>query len=62
MYHPSLIVLTHELVKSKSHISDDLEGMGTTVVLALLKDDYIYISHVGDSRAYFYENHELKQL
>ena len=52
----------HELVKSKSHVSNNLEGMGTTVVLALLKDNDVYISHVGDSRAYFYENHELKQL
>lgn len=51
-----------QTVKKKSMESVDLEGMGTTVVLALLKDDTLYVSHVGDSRAYLFENHSLTQL
>lgn len=52
----------HWLVKNKSLESPDLEGMGTTVVLALFKDEYVYVSHVGDSRAYLYRHHQLIQL
>lgn len=34
-------------------LSDEkYEGMGTTVVAALLTDSYVYIVHAGDSRAY----------
>lgn len=52
----------HTLVNNKSHESKDLEGMGTTVVLALIKNQQLYVSHVGDSRAYWYQNEQLTQL
>lgn len=52
----------HHVVKNKSLESEELEGMGTTVVMALLKDDMVYVSHVGDSRAYLFENDILTQL
>lgn len=39
-----------------------LEGMGTTVVSALIKDDYAVIAHVGDSRAYIVKDKEIRQL
>lgn len=42
------------LKKAKS--SPELEGMGTTVVLCMRRDDKIIIAHVGDSRAYVIEN------
>ncbi|MEM6457147.1 MAG: protein phosphatase 2C domain-containing protein, partial [Acidobacteriota bacterium] len=32
--------------------SDDLHGMGSTVVLALFHDHHVWIGHVGDSRCY----------
>ncbi|WP_028043855.1 Stp1/IreP family PP2C-type Ser/Thr phosphatase [Candidatus Stoquefichus massiliensis] len=52
----------HQLVMEKSHTAEELEGMGTTVVIVLCIDDNIYISHVGDSRAYLFNNDELIQL
>ena len=40
----------------------DLLGMGTTVVAAIVKDKKIFVSHVGDSRAYIINKKEIKQL
>jgi len=40
-------------VFSKSVDYPELRGMGTTVVLAVVKGDKVHIVHVGDSRAYF---------
>lgn len=36
--------------------------MGTTVVAAVLKQKILHIAHVGDSRAYLFENNSLRQL
>jgi len=36
--------------------------MGTTVVMALFRDERVYISHVGDSRAYVLQEGAIKQL
>lgn len=39
------------------------KGMGTTAVLAFIKDNnFINIAYVGDSRAYLIKNNEVKQL
>jgi PPM family protein phosphatase len=37
-------------------------GMGTTITVALLHDDMVWIGQVGDSRAYLVRNGELEQL
>lgn len=58
----AIIHHAHEKVKIKSYESDELEGMGTTVVLALVKNGNVYISHVGDSRAYICRHHDLFQV
>mgnify|MGYP005784687383 FL=1 len=49
----SAIQHAHMIVESKSHESQEFEGMGTTIVLVLCIHDNIYISHVGDSRVYW---------
>lgn len=36
----------------KSGEEDQFEGMGTTLILAYIKEEQLYIGHVGDSRAY----------
>lgn len=36
--------------------------MGTTLVMALFHDNHVFISHVGDSRAYMIKNRSIRQL
>ncbi len=37
-------------------------GMGTTLVIALVRGDSAYLCHAGDSRAYLLRQHVMKQL
>lgn len=41
--------------------SRELEGMGTTLVLSLITKDFVLIAHVGDSRAYVFNQGQLIQ-
>ncbi len=63
---PTLIAeaigLANRRVLDKARVSTDCKGMGSTVVLALLKNPLIYISNVGDSRAYLLRSGVLTQL
>jgi PPM family protein phosphatase len=48
----------HELAQRDSSRA----GMGTTLTAALLRDDEVSLSHVGDSRAYVLRDGKLKRL
>lgn len=39
-----------------------LSGMGTTAELAFLRNNLLYIAHVGDSRAYIMRGNKIKQI
>ena len=58
----SAIEAANATVFSKSRNDDSLKGMGTTVVLAIIKNDALYIAHVGDSRIYIVTNESITQL
>lgn len=40
----------------------ELSGMGTTVVLAMVAEQTLYIAHVGDSRAYLLSKNGIEQI
>ncbi len=42
--------------------SEEFSGMGTTITLAYILKDNIYIGHVGDSRAYIIQDHTIEQI
>ena len=42
--------------------NEELKGMGTTVVAALITKKAIYIAHAGDSRAYLVSDGKLRQV
>jgi protein phosphatase len=57
----ALAALSAEL-RNKTQGQPGLEGMGATVVLALIRDGQVLIAHLGDSRAYLFRNERLVQL
>ncbi|WP_321174487.1 Stp1/IreP family PP2C-type Ser/Thr phosphatase [Shouchella xiaoxiensis] len=40
----------------------ECEGMGTTAIAALCTQEYTTVAHVGDSRAYVFDDKQLKQV
>jgi len=56
------IGLANKRVLEKARESTDCKGMGSTVVLALLRHPDIFISNVGDSRAYLLRDGQITQL
>ena len=57
----SAIHHANELVIEKSRSDKEFEGMGTTVVAATVKDGYLYVANVGDSRLYLIDQ-EIEQI
>lgn len=58
----SAILAANISVYEKGQADSDLTGMGTTVVVAIIADESVYIAHVGDSRAYILSDGKLNQL
>lgn len=56
------MVGTSDAVHAEAATSAELNGMGTTLVLVLVRGDDAYIAHVGDSRAYLLRAAQLRRL
>lgn len=58
----SAIAAANISVYDMSKANPELTGMGTTVVVAIVVDNNVYIAHAGDSRAYILSDGSLNQL
>src|SRR5690606_6421061 len=41
---------------------EECQGMGTTIIAALIEQQHVTICHVGDSRAYFIQANQIEQI
>lgn len=58
----SAIENANKQIYNLSQTDESYEGMGTTAVVALIANSFVYIAHAGDSRAYKITDGELCQL
>lgn len=58
----SAIAAANITVFEESKAKPELSGMGTTVVVALVVDNTVFVSHAGDSRAYILSDGSLRQI
>ncbi len=58
----SAVVAANIEVYDMAYSKAELQGMGTTVVCVVVKDDCAYIAHAGDSRVYVYDGEKLTQV
>lgn len=52
----------NQAIYHAAHNKSQFQGMGTTVVMALFRDNVVTIAHVGDSRLYRLRDDKLEQL
>jgi PPM family protein phosphatase len=58
----SAIRAANDVIHRESRSRPDYDGMGTTVVAALLREEVLAIAHVGDSRLYLIRNETIQAL
>ncbi|MDY2600081.1 MAG: protein phosphatase 2C domain-containing protein, partial [Lachnospiraceae bacterium] len=46
------VAFAHDRVRSEAAAKPEFEGMGTTLVIATIQDNKLYVANVGDSRLY----------
>ncbi len=58
----SAINLANLRIFDKSVDEPSFYGMGTTAVIAFVRDDELFVAHAGDSRAYTISEHKIEQI
>lgn len=52
----------NDAIIQKIKEAPELDGMGTTCVLLIIKDGKVYYAHIGDSRIYYIHRDEMKPI
>jgi PPM family protein phosphatase len=58
----ALVEEANRSVYERAAGDEAVSGMGTTMTIALVEDDVVWIGHVGDSRAYLVRDRNLEQV
>lgn len=58
----SAIAAANIEVYDMAYSRPDLQGMGTTVIAVIVRDNIAFIAHAGDSRAYIVDGDVVKQI
>ena len=58
----ALIDAANRSVYDRAAADESVSGMGTTMTVALVEEDQVWIGHVGDSRAYLLRDGALEQV
>ncbi|SEM66963.1 protein phosphatase [Ligilactobacillus sp. WC1T17] len=56
------VALENQVILTRAHEYEDLQGMGTTLVCAFIYQTNCLIAHIGDSRAYLFRQEILTQM
>ena len=56
------INIVNDKILKKSDNHPEYKGMGTTLTLGIINNNYLVLGHIGDSRAYLYHNDFLEQI
>lgn len=51
-----------QVLKQIATESEELKELGSTAVILLIKDDYAYVAHIGDSRLYLIRGNKINQI
>lgn len=57
----AFMTANHAILDKASH-TPSLEGMGTTMVAAVIEENQVHVGNVGDSRAYMLRDDEIEQI
>ncbi|AZR72959.1 hypothetical protein BBF96_05855 [Anoxybacter fermentans] len=57
-----IIMDAHKRIYERQLNDPACQGMGTTLTIAVIKENLLYIGHVGDSRVYLYRDQDLLQI
>ncbi|HOV12366.1 MAG TPA: Stp1/IreP family PP2C-type Ser/Thr phosphatase [Bacteroidales bacterium] len=56
------IEFSNSVVYKRSKLKPEYQGMGTTIVMAMLRNNKFHYAHVGDSRVYIFSDGKLHRL
>ena len=58
----SAVSVANAIIRDKARKDTSLEGMGTTVEAVIVRDDTVYIAHVGDSSVFLLTENGMEKL
>ena len=56
------ILFANEQILIRAEYEPELKGMGTTCTVVLIRDNEVYLGHVGDSRIYLMSDNQIHRL